>query len=213
MLFKTTKSLIKEIEEFFDIVSEGALIFRSAINDYLSGDMDNFHQRLSSIDDMEGEADRLRRSAENNLYGHSLIPEHRGDVLGLLETMDDVIDTAKTTLFKFDIETPVIPEELNQKFKALAESTSNSVFSLIKSSRVFFRDPKSVKDHLHEVYFYEKESDKMSQNLKRFIFNEMDLELSKKMQLRYFAEQIDKLADKAEDVADRLSIYSIKQSI
>jgi len=36
---------------------------------------------------------------------------------------------------------------------------------------------------------------------------------SLKVHMRYFAERISMLADEAEDVADRLDIYTIKRSI
>lgn len=213
MIFKTTKALINEINEFFDAISEGAIVFRSGVKDYLNNDNENFQLRLQAIDKLESKADKLRRNAENDLYKHSLIPEYRGDILGLLETMDEIIDLAKEILFLFDIESPVIPDELNQKYMNLTESVVNSVNSLIKSARVFFRDPKSIKDHLHEVFYYEKEADKLSESLKRYIFKEMDLELSQKVHLRYFTVQIDLIADKAEDVGEKLSIYAIKQNI
>jgi len=37
--------------------------------------------------------------------------------------------------------------------------------------------------------------------------------LSQKIHLRYFALHIDNVADRAENVADRLAIYTIKRSI
>ena len=60
--------------------------------------------------------------------------------------------------------------------------------------------------------FYEKEADKVSTKLKGAIFA-TDLPLSRKAHLRNFVEHIDNLADKSEDVADRLSIYTIKRTI
>ena len=63
----------------------------------------------------------------------------------------------------------------------------------------------------HKVLLFEKEADKVSGKLKREIF-ESDLELSHKMQLRDFVEHIDKVANWAEDVADRLEVYAIKRT-
>ena len=69
-----------------------------------------------------------------------------------------------------------------------------------------------VNDHMHKVMFYEKEADKISTRLKMAIFDS-ELDLARKAQLRNFVEHIDDIADTAEDVADRLAIYSIKRSI
>ena len=66
-------------------------------------------------------------------------------------------------------------------------------------------------DHLHKVSFWEKETDKVSTRLQRAIFARTDLNLGHKMQLRYFAKQIDQIADGAEDIADRLNIFVSKR--
>ena len=84
--------------------------------------------------------------------------------------------------------------------------------SLVLASRAFFRNIEAVGDHNHKVMFYEKEADKMGTKLKRAIFAS-DLPLSRKAQLRNFVEIIDNVADMSEDVADRLSIYTIKRTI
>jgi uncharacterized protein Yka (UPF0111/DUF47 family) len=69
-----------------------------------------------------------------------------------------------------------------------------------------------VKENLHKVFFYEKEADRIGNNLIRLIFK-MDIELSQKMHLRYFIRHTQRVTDRAEEVADRLTIYTIKRSI
>jgi len=83
----------------------------------------------------------------------------------------------------------------------------------VRSCRAFFKDIHAVNDHIHKVSFWEKESDKVSTRLQRAIFRRSDLDLSHKMHLRFFAKQVDRIADEAEDVADRLNIYVIKRML
>ncbi len=87
-----------------------------------------------------------------------------------------------------------------------------AVESLVLACRAFFRNVEAVGDHMHKVMFYEKEADKVSTKLKRAIFAS-DLPLSRKAQLRNFVEHIDNLADRSEDVGDRLAIYTIKRTV
>ncbi len=211
-LFRNTKMLEAQIDEFMDAISQSTIVYKEAIDYYLAGDIEKFEERLLAIGKLESNADKVRRTVENQLYGQSLIPEHRGDVLSLLESMDNVIDTAKTTVTQFSVESPDIPEELNCEYSELAEKAANAAESIVRATRAFFRDITAVKDHLHKVYFYEKEADTASDKLKRHVFN-LDIELSRKIHLRYFALSIDNLADRSEDVADKLSIYSIKREI
>ena len=212
ILFKPTKQLEMQIDEFLDAVSQGAIVFKQGIKNYLEGDNKNFCERLEIIGKLESSADKLRRTIENRLYTHTLIPEHRGDVLGLLESTDNIIDTMKETLNQFDIETPYIPENLSSGFLELAEMSIQSSESLVSAARAFFKDVNSVKDHLHKVYFYEKEADRLGNKIKKEAF-QLDIELSLKFHLRNFALHIQEVSDKAEDVADRLAIYTIKRTL
>lgn len=212
ILFKQTKMLESQIDEFLDAISQGALVFKQAVKSYLDGEHEKFEDLITSIGKLENKADNLRRRIESHLYTHSLIPENRGDVLGLLESMDNVIDTAKNTVTHFSIEAPDIQKELINDFLDLTDNAALAAESIVLSTRAFFRDVNAIKDHLHKVYFYEKEADKIANRLKRHVFN-LKIDLSKKMHLTYFVQHVDFLADRAEEVADRLSIYAIKRSV
>lgn len=211
-LFGNARALEAEVDDFLDAVSEGIMVFEQGIRDYLEGDSEDFGSKIQQIGDYEGKADRLRREIENQLYSHSLIPEHRGDVLGLLENTDHVIDTAKETLNQFEVERPDFPADLRADLLKLTRASLEAAEALVMATRAFFRDINTVKDHLHKVYFYEKEADRLGDQLKHSIFSK-DMGLSHKIHLRYFAAQVESISDRAEEVADRLSIYTIKRKI
>ena len=212
-LFRRTKSLESEIDDFLDKLSQSALLFQRAIEIYLAdGPTTEFEDRLSQVNSLESKADHLRRAIETQLYAQTLIPESRGDVLGLLENLDKVLNFCEGALWAFAIEKPQIPEEYHADYRTLTEQVVNTVEALVLASRAFFRNIEAVADHMHKVMFYEKEADKVSTKLKMAIFGS-DLPLSHKAQLRNFVEHIDNLADKSEDVADRLAIYTIKRTV
>ncbi len=215
ILLKQSKMLERQVDDFLDTISRGALVFRSGIQEYLEGMMENFEGSIEAIGKLENRADDLRRSVETQLYTHSLIPESRGDVLALLENIDEIINAEKKTLNQFSVEMPDIPEEYDKEYLMLTDVCVQSVETLISASRAFFMDFNMVTDRigllLHKVYFYEKEADTISDRLKRRIFRS-DLELSRKNHLRYFALHIETISDLAENVADRLSISTIKRS-
>lgn len=211
-LFNQTKELAAQIDAYLDTISEGAIVFRQGVNAYLDGHEERFEEYCCSIKDLEKRADDLRREIETQLYRHSLIPESRGDVLGLLENMDDVIDTAKHTMSLMLIERPVMLPEHKADWADLAATAALTTETVVLSARTFFRDPHHIGDNLHKVYFHEKEGDRRALDLKRKIFDG-HLDLAHKMHLRYFAEHIDRVSDRAENVADRLSIYAIKRTV
>ena len=208
---KRSKILEMQIDEFLDTVSQASLVFRDGVKQYLDGEMTNFESAIADISKLENRADDLRHVIENQLYMHSLIPESRGDVLGLLENTDTVINSEKQSLTRFSVEMPEIPAEYNREYLALTDVCMDSAESLVTAVRAFFHDFNMVNNYLHKVYFFEKEADKISDRLKRRIFSS-DLDLSRKLHLRNFALHIEEISDHAEDVADRLGISTIKRS-
>jgi uncharacterized protein Yka (UPF0111/DUF47 family) len=136
------------------------------------------------------------------------------DIEGVIDKMDEIIDIAKDNLYQFDDELPFFPKEMTGDYIRLVEASVESALAVFPAFRTFFREPLKVKDMLAKVYFYEKETDKLARNIKRKLFHEMkDLRLSEKIHLRYFALHIETISDKAEVLADTLSILALKMSI
>jgi predicted phosphate transport protein (TIGR00153 family) len=210
--FRRTKALESEIDAFLDKLSESGLLFKRAVQIYLDeGASASFDEKLQAVNRMESEADKLRRSVITQLYTQTLIPESRGDVLGLLENLDSLLGLYEGALWSFSIEQPEISAEFHGDYMALCDQVVHAAESIVLASRAFFRNIEAVGDHMHKVMFYEKEADKVSTKLKRAIFA-TDLPLYRKAHLRNFVEHIDNVADRSEDVADRLAIYTIKRS-
>jgi predicted phosphate transport protein (TIGR00153 family) len=213
-IFKSTSVVIKQLDDFLDVIDRSGLIFSKAIKKYIGSNHEQFHECLTEIDLLEGDADDLRREIEDSLYRHSLLPDLRSDILQLLERMDDIVDVAKESLEQFDIESPFIPEILHKDLIELSETSTHAVEALVLSVRSFFRDPKLVKERIHRVYFYEKEADKASNRIKRIIFKELkELDLSQKQHLRHFTDHLEKISDLSESIADTLAILAIKRSV
>jgi len=208
-----TKKLIGDIDVFWDNIARSALAFRSGIKNYLAGRIDKFRSDLEDINQLENDTDTMRREIKYKLYSHMLIPESRGDVLGLLETSDNVVDSIKKVLLQFDIEMPEIPENMKDDFMELTKMSVKTVDEMVLAARAFFREISIVNDHVNKVHYFEHEADKIEEDLKRKAFNSTTIkQLSKMVQLRYFAEKVALISDEAEAVSDRLSIYVIKRS-
>lgn len=211
VLSNKTKKLEIQIDEFLDKVLNGALVFKQGVKYYLMKQNDLFQERLEEIATLENDADTLRRTIETKLYMHTLIPEHRGDVLGLLESSDKVLNITQETLYQFDVESPEILPELEQLFLELTDVSISAVESMVSAIRSYFRDVNLVRDYINKTIFFEKESDKLSDKIKRMIFGNESIELARKIHMRYYAYHIENIADAAEDVCDRLAIAVIKR--
>jgi predicted phosphate transport protein (TIGR00153 family) len=210
--FGKTKAIEGQIDEFLDKVSEAGMVFELGVDSYLDCGMDKgCEERLKQISELERRGDELRREIETALYTELLIPDFRGDVLSLLEDLDSLADVLKSTLLSITIEKHDVPEESRKQFNSLVSAVVKSVESTVRASRAFFTDIKNVREHIHKIGFYEREADKIAISMKKDIFGS-SLPLERKMHLRDLVDTIDLLADEAENVGDRLSIYTIKRS-
>jgi len=213
-LFGKTRELIQEIEVFYDTIAQAALVCKTGIDFFLDRDTERLTERVHEMNDLENQADTLRRSIERKLYSRMLIPDVRGDVLGLLEASDNVIDWAKKLLTAMDIERPQIPDSLLKEFRELNEASYKAMDEMVKAARCYFYETEMVNDHINKVYFFEHEADKIEDQIKRKAFRSDEFtELSRRVQMRYFAERVANLSDQAENVGNRLAIAAIKRSI
>jgi hypothetical protein len=203
----------EKIEKFLDQISLSGLIFRQGYEYYLSGKDEDFERKLQEIMDCKRNGDNLKRSINEHLFTKTLIPESRGDVMELLEDLDALLERFKSTLWRFRIERPDIGKEFHGDFKQLINSVIEANEAIVTSCRAFFNDILTVSSYRHKVSYWESESDKITTKLQEAIFARNDLRLSHRMQLRDFTRYLDRIADGAEDIADRLNIYVIKRSL
>ncbi len=221
-LFGKTRLLEGQIDEFLDKLAEGAIYFERGITAYLeAGEFsETCEEKLSQIIALKEKCRELRRSIVNTLYSEMLIPDFRGDVLRLLTNLFSLLDDMGKNFQDIMIEqshTYKVDEQVDeqvstQEFLELVKVVVKSVDIVVVAARAFFRDPKSVRDHIYQVRVYESEADKIAISLKKKIFD-TELKFSEQINLGAIVNAVDAIADKAEDVADELDIYAIQRTL
>lgn len=208
---RTTKNLIVKIDEFFDNIDIGLLVFREGVKAFLERDMETFNRHILKVESLERSADMLQRSIENEMIMHSILPQHRVEVASLIDVLDEIIDSIKKTLNEFSIELPEIPVSLNHNFISITEASVSAGEQLIPAARAYFKSPYTVREQLLKVYYFESETDKISRNTQKIIFQDMkELDLAHKAHLRYIIHHIENISDTAQKAADLLSAMAIK---
>lgn len=210
LLFKKTHLVEMQIDEYLDQIVQGGLVFKEGFRFYIEGRMEEFEERLTILREMEEKADTLRRAVESQLYMRTLIPESRGDVLGLLESADKVLNVTTDTLLEFSLESPAIPVNVRKAFQDLIAAAVNCSDHTVGGIRAYFRNLDAVRDHINKVRLYRRETNRMTENITRTIFHGR-LSLSKKIHVRTFCYHIERIAEESDDVCDRLAIAVIKK--
>ena len=203
-----------EVKSYLYHVQRSALIYDEAIREYMKDDMARFDVRLDEIGTLSIEADRLRRTVRDKLYQHMLIPEVRGDVWEILESLDRLIDVTKKSLENYSFEKPRIPEFIKSDFMNLSEYTTKTVEELVNAVSAYFTNINIVTDFSNKVMFFENEVDKVEDTIKKIVFATDKIDtLAERIQLRYFAEKMALISDVAESVCEKLSVFVIKREI
>ena len=212
VLLKNIYDLELKIDQFLNLTSECGILFEQFIKLYILKKLNECEIKVNKVRENERLADELRIQIKKYVYSHTLIPENRGDVVAILEGTDEVIDQIKEIIIDMLIEKPFIPEDLYDDFKELAVSSSHSVEEMSKSVRAFFYNVNDVPISINKVLFFEKEADDIAEKIKTQLY-QADIELALKNHLKYYVKGVEKISDYAQDVADRLVIYTMKREL
>ena len=210
MLKNHQKELIDSINAFLDNILKINVLFKTLLENYFEKNFQEVDKITNEISDLESQCDKIRREVERKIYQETLIPDLRGDVLGMLENLDKIPGQIQANAHSFNTEKPNVDEELNSNFLKLCDYASECISLLIDGSRNFFIDKKVTIEKCLQVSKVESRADKVSTELKNIIFSNNDNGLATKVHLRYFVEIMDEVANLSEDVADRLIISSSK---
>ncbi len=210
MLKSHEKDLMNSINLFLDNILKINNLFRVLLQKYFDQKYEEVENVTNEISELESECDKLRREVERKIYSETLIPEIRGDVLGMLENLDKIPGQIQGNAHSFNTEKPKVDPELGKNFFKLCDYASECISLLIEGSRSFFVDKKITIEKCLEVAKVESKADKVSTELKKTIFLNSENGLATKVHLKYFVEIMDEVANLSEDVADRLIISSSK---
>lgn len=170
-----------------------------------STDFDEVHKAESRADD-------IRCEIEEMMYSKALFPESRGDILGLLETMDKVPNQAEECVRMIYEQGIVIPKELAPQVAELVEVCVRCATAMTGAVEQLFRNYRSAAFVVGKIDELETEADHIESSLKRQVFAS-DIDGMQKILLRDLIKGIASLCDRSETVGDRIRIIVAKRSI
>ncbi|MBU1238815.1 DUF47 family protein, partial [Myxococcota bacterium] len=144
--------------------------------------------------------------------GKALLPESRGDVLGMLESLDRIPSAAEDVLATLSIEQPVIPEFLKEKYKKLTNINMEAYILITKAVDAINNNPRETLYIDKEIDEKESASDRIEEKMKIILFAS-DLSLAEKQQQKAIISNIGSISNRCQNTVDRLSIIAIKRRI
>ncbi len=214
-IFGRSKGVERKIDAFLDKVSESALVFvanlKHTLETGLVGVDDESTRRIEQMLEIKRGSSGLRREVETELYSEMLVPDLLGDVAGLIEALHHLVEDMHHAMAFGRYARIGAPEVLRAEAIELSLAVGNAVEELVHASRAFFRDFTHVRDYVHKVAYYESEADVMRDRLLDRLY-ETDLGLAEKDHFARAIRELDEIADRAERIADMLTIYAIKRA-
>lgn len=167
---------------------------------------------VQKVDEAESRADGLRDKIEMKLYRKALLPEARGDMLGLVEAVDRVPNWAEEVAYDIYLQRVKFPENLLGKFRQLTEMNVQCFRLLHTAIEALFTDLDAVFEKTKEVDKLESEIDTLERELIQEVVN-LGERLSYQNLLHRIVRSICDISDKSENVADRLVIVAVKKLV
>ena len=212
MLFKKQRKIETQIEEYASHVLICMDEFCTAVKRYFaSTEHGVILEGYQKVHEAEGVADDIRRDIEVMMYSKALFPESRGDILGLLESIDRVPNHTESSVRMIANQHIVVPEELHGKFLDMIETTNRCVTELIEAVRSLFGTFIKAAVHIGKIDELESAVDHIEETLVDTIFSGQYDGLDKIL-LRDLTERIGGISDRAEQAGDRIRIMVAKRT-
>jgi uncharacterized protein len=212
IFFKRQNSVINKIEQYFLCIDNCVEQFIRCINTLIRspGSGENYNI-VCEVHKAESEADDYKRKIELHLYEKALIPESRGDVLGIIESLDKIPNVLESICFQIYLQKIKIIEEYRSLYEELIEINIESYKQLKKAVNGLFYNS-NVMQEIEYIDRIESESDKIERLLIEKIFNS-ELDKAEKLLLKEIVVNTGNISDRAQATADRLTLAVIKRRI
>ena len=198
--------LIPQETKFFDLLEELSSQVRIASIE-LGSVFDNSN-KLSTIEDLEHEGDKIVHEIYTMLDKSFITPIDREDISKLTILYDNVLDAIWDVTNRMHLMRPVNKLEYMTSFPVIIEKSVSEIDDALKLIRVM--DRKTIEKHVINVHTYENQADNLHDTTLSEIFQLDDVkELLKHKEI---LEKLEKSVDYCEDVADVLRDIVTKYS-
>jgi len=213
LFFKKQRQVEALIYDYLDLLETSKKHFAEAINTCLeAGVCDNFDFRTRLTHKFESKADDVREKIKELMYGKALLPESRGDIMGLLEAMDKVPRVFELVLHMIKTQKLIIPDFIASDIKELLEVSFENCELMLKQVRTLFERAKGIRSLVSTIDFNESRCDHIERGIITKIFDS-DLDPFQKLQLKEMVLSLGEISDETDRISKRVNIISMKRLV
>jgi len=212
-LFKKEQEVESLIYTYLDTLKMAQNNFFNAMNSYFEkGFSEDFYFLIEQTHKVESKADDTRYEIETLMYSKALIPESRGDILGLLEAIDQIPGLFELVLYMIQTQKLRTPDFLVPDIKELIRVSLECCDLLIKEVEALFRKSGDIRSLVATIDNNESHCDHIERRIITNIFDS-DLDPFVKLQLKDMVIQLGEISDQTDRVSRRIHIISTKRRV
>jgi hypothetical protein len=160
----------------------------------------------------ESKADDIREEIKAMMYGKTLIPESRGDIMGLMEALDLIPGLFQRILYMIQTQELTLPDFIASEFRDLVGLSLECCDQLREQIAALFEKTKDMRDLLSAIDTKESHCDHIERRLITKVFKS-DVDPFLKLQLKDLILQVGEISDQADRVARRVNIIYMKRRV
>jgi predicted phosphate transport protein (TIGR00153 family) len=200
------------LQEHAEKVKECAWTFQQAMECHVSERCEAFEELRLKINQLETEADAIKRRIRGHLPKGTLLPVDKFALFRYLRQQDNVLDKVEETLNWLSYRSePGIPKELQKDFLLLVDKVIDPIDELsqmVAEARQYFKNYSEkqrviVKNIIRTLRNQEHEADKLEDAIKQKAFN-LNIDPVTCFHMIRLAEIIGSIADHAENAGDMM---------
>lgn len=211
--FKRQLKIESLIHSYLSNLKMSQQSFDEALNTCLEdGVCDHFDFLTEQTHKFESKADDIREEINTLMYGKALIPESRGDIMGLLEAIDQIPRLFEVILYMIKTQRLVIPDFVSLDVKELTEVSLESCDLMIKQIEALFKKTAGMEALVSTIDHNESHCDHIERRIITKIFDS-DLDPFEKLQLKEMIVHMGDISDQADRVSKQVNILSMKRRV
>jgi uncharacterized protein len=213
-LFKKEHQVEGLIYAYLDNIKLSQASFGNALKEcFLHGERcENFEFFLQQTHKYESKADDVRQEINDLMYGNALIPDSRGDIMGLLAALDVIPHLFENILYMIQTQRIHLPKMLRVDLKALVELSLETCDLLYKQCEALFKKNTGIRELVNTIDTNESHCDHFERTLITKLFDS-DTDPFLKLQLKELLLEIGEISDQADRVSKRINIISMKRRV
>jgi len=212
-LFRKQRQVQILVDRYLETLRLVQQSFYQAINSCLDTDCrEEFMVMADETHRFESKADDVREEIKTLMYSKVLLPESRGDIMGLLESIDHIPRFFEITLNIIRTQQLAIPDLIASDVREMIGVSMEACDLMIKQVEDLFQRGRRISELLDVIDEKESQCDVIERRIITTLFDS-DIDPFLKLQLKELVIFFGEISDQADRVSKRINIISLKRRV